>query len=544
MQKASAVFLSRCVFDGMNQAVFNGGVAVAGGKILACGGREELEQWIGGDTTVTDYGDCMIAPGFVDAHVHCDLTSLNESGRQCIDLFRAKSARECVGMIKKYADRNKDFKRIVGMGWDMDNWTDEKLRPSKELLDAAIPDRPVYLFDGCLHTVWCNSKALEEAGVRPDMAVEIGGVGRHENGGLDGLLYESEAFATSFAMATSFDTREITAGIYKKFYDHVASLGITSICGVSALVAPPGENFAEYDAAADLEAAGKLPVRLFLFPSLGTVKNLESWRRVKAKYDSELVTIAGLKQFVDGIIHQKTAYFKKPYASDNTVCGAPFFTRERYADLVAFANAHGFPVRLHAIGDAAVLLAADVFARSQKVNGKPPFYNSIEHANCMDMGDLGKLKELKAMLCVQPQHILNNLPAYENNVGPERASAAYPVGSFLKNGIGIALSSDAPCADMNPFLNIHAAVTRSTLDGAKIGKNRHETISVFQALRAHMFGGACTANAQERIGTLAPGKCADITVLDKNLLAVDVDEIPEARVLLTVSGGRTVYTKL
>jgi len=544
MKTATSVLFSECIFDGIHKETFAGGVAINNSKIVAVGNRDEIAKWIGKETEVRDVGDFMISPGFIDPHVHLDATALAESGRQSNALFNAKSAQNCLDLMKQFADQHRSFSRIIGFGWDVDKWDNDSPIMNKKMLDDIIPDRPVYLYDSCYHTVWCNSKGLEESGITRETSVAVGSIGKDEHGEPNGLLYESEAFAASFAHSTIFDTREISTVIYKNLFNHIAELGITSICCMGLTVIPTDENYVSYDIAGDLEAKGELSTRLFLFPSLGWTENIESWKKLKQKYHSALIKMVGLKQFVDGIVHQQTAFFKEPYSGLKTN-GSSFVPQKVFNSLVSTANAKGFPVRLHAIGDAAVMTAITAFEYSQRQNGRFPFYNGIEHANCMDLRDIDKLRSLRAVVSTQPQHSLYNLDAYRINIGDKRTAKSYPVASLVNNGILTSIGSDAPCADMNPFLNIHAAATRRTPDGEKVaGAAEHEVISVFESLKCHMNNAAYNANSQNEIGDLTPGKWADIVVIDRNLMEIEVNQIPKAQILLTICNGKTVYSKL
>ena len=214
--KADMILKSSRIFTALSGETISGGVAVRGNRITAVG--PEALDFEGPDTEIRDYGDRLIMPAFVDAHVHYFVGAIAASDHMCDTLAVTTSEADCVNMIKKFAEEHPDEKRVLGIGWFPANWGDAPL-PTKKSLDDAIPDRPVYLIAADCHTFWMNTPALEETGITPDKKPRSGSVGLLENGELSGLLFEPDAFAPAMAKVMDLEP-DVMKQVHRDFLHH------------------------------------------------------------------------------------------------------------------------------------------------------------------------------------------------------------------------------------------------------------------------------------------------------------------------------------
>lgn len=544
MEKADIILKSKAVFTGLDDMPFEGGVAVKGNKIITVFHNEDSSQIIGPETKILDYQDQMIMPGFVDAHVHYFLGSIAASDHMCTEIFASSSEEECVSMVKRFAYEHPDEKRIIGIGWYPANWNDAPL-PTCKSLDKAIPDKPVYLIAADVHTFWMNTKALEEAGITGDEKLESGEIGKFEDGSLNGLLFEPDAFGPAMDMVMDLPADQ-KKEVQKDFFKKINSCGVTSVSEMSAdrICAT---SIANYQAIKDLEDTGELSIRLHIYPALGTVPEYEDAKELRKEFDTEKIKISGLKQFIDGVTSTYTGYLLEPYADSPETRGVPLYPKNVYKDCVVRANRDGFGVRFHAIGDAAVRLALDAFEASNEQNNNignhKGIKNAIEHCETIDPDDLPRFASLGVIASMQPYHLVQDFNEKIVRLGAARSRYEWAHRSLLDRGAKLAFGTDYPVVDFNPFPSIFTAITRCDNDGNPSGINPEEAITLSEALKAYTLGGAYVYDRESEIGTLEAGKLADIVVIDKNLFQIEARKIKDCKVVLTMMDGKIVYEK-
>ncbi len=538
--KGDLILRSTALYTGLSDRPQPGSVIIQGNQIIAVLGEEPWEAYRGDKTQVFDFGDRLIMPGISDAHMHSFVGAAVSSAYICTELFESTSEEECVRMLQDFREKHPDLTRIGGMGWFPANWAEGQL-PGKQSLDRNFPDIPVYLLAADGHTFWLNTKALEEGGYTRPPRSEILGVERAEDGELTGLLFEIEA--CTYANNKAF---ELPPDKFKDaqqgFYQQLSSHGITSISDMSTNPLLEGDLIA-YQVAAALEREGNLPVRINLYPSLGLDGNLEQAKALRSQYCSEKLRIAGLKQFLDGVTSTRTAALLEPYADAPEHKGQFSYPLEVYKKTVLAANRAGFAVRLHAIGDAAVRAALDTYEMCRREVPEFTKRNTVEHIETIHEADLERFAALNVVASMQPMHLEMDLNEKIERLGIERCRYEWPFRSLLERAACLAFGTDFPVAELNPFLGIYAAVTRQTLSGESTGINHEEKISLSMALKAYTYGSACSHNVEHLLGTIEPGKLADITVVNKNLFAINSAEIKECHAVMTIVDGQIVYEK-
>jgi predicted amidohydrolase YtcJ len=502
----------------------------------------KIDSWVGETTKVLSYDDQLIMPGFVDAHVHYFMGAISASEHMCTEIAASSSEEECVAIIKKFAAEHPSEKRIIGIGWFPANWHDAPL-PTKRSLDRAITDRPVYLISADVHTFWMNSIALEEAGITADLKTRSGEIGKFENGELNGLLFEPEAFMPAMAKVMDLD-KETMKEVHRKFLAHIAGCGVTSISEMSA------DDYTEttdknYAVVKEMEEAGELTSRIHLYTRLSGITDFSKALELKKRYFSDKLRLSGVKGFVDGVTSTYTGYLLKPYSDkpETAGIGVPIEPREEMEASVLAANAAGLAVRLHCIGDGAVRMALDLFEASEKANGRHGLKNTIEHIESIHPDDIQRFGELEVIPSMQPYHLTLDLNEKISRIGRERCRWEWPHKSILEKGGKLAFGTDYPVVDFNPFPSIYAAVTRCDDEGNATGVNPEEAISLAEALIAYTAGAANAYGRLAELGTLEAGKLADVIVVDRNLFAVEPQKIKDASVCLTVMDGRIIFER-
>ena len=537
--KADLILTSRNIFTAPLKEPFSGGVAIKGNRILAVG--PDALNYQGENTQIRDYGDKLIMPGFVDAHVHYFMGAISASEHMCSTLAESGSEAECVAMIKEFAQNHPDERRVLGIGWFPANWDDAPL-PSKKSLDEAIPDRPVYLISADVHTFWLNSKALEEAGITVEMKPKSGSVGKLENGELSGLLFEPDAFGPAIDKVMDLPAEQMKKA-HKAFLAHINRCGVTSISEMSA-DDYNRTSYGNYSIVKEMEQEGQLTCRLHLYTRLDGYDDFSKALEYKEAFQSEKLRLSGVKGFIDGVTSTFTGLLLEPYRDRADTCGVDVPNaqpEENFAYILA-ANKAGLPVRLHCIADGSVRMALDLYEQVSRENGKPSFANTIEHIENIHQEDIPRFAQLGVIPSMQPYHLTLDVNEKIRRLGKERCRLEWPHRSLLDAGAELAFGTDYPVVDFDPFPSLYAAVARKDDEGIPTGINPQECISLAEALTAYTSGAAKAYNRND-IGILAEGKLADVIVLDRDLFSASEEEIKNATVELTIMDGEVVYEK-
>ncbi|MDQ3908100.1 MAG: amidohydrolase [Acidobacteriota bacterium] len=507
-------------------------VAILGNKIVAVGPSAEIRKLVGARTRVIDAHGALVMPGFNDAHVHFSSGGQNLSSVQLRD---ADSPAEFARRIGEFASRIPKGRWIVGGDWDHERWTPASL-PTKELIDSVTPDNPVFVnrLDG--HMSLANSLALKMAGVTKDTADPPGGliVRDAKTGEPTGILKDAaQSFVYAKMPDPSWDERLEWA---RAATNHAASLGVTSVQDMSA-----GTDVGVYQY---LASRGELKTRVY------AVSPLPDWQRlgrvgVRARFGSDLMRIGGLKGFADGSLGSTTALFFAPYNDAPNTSGIPsdeLYAPEKMYENVRSADRAGLQVMIHAIGDKANDAILTFYERLTKEDGERDRRYRIEHAQHLRPQDIPRFGRDHVIASMQPYHCIDDGRWAEKRIGRERAKTTYAFRSLLDTGATLAFGTDWSVAPLNPLLGIYAAATRRTLDGKNpSGWIPEQKITVDEAVRAYTVGSAFAEFTEDVKGTLAPGKLADIIIIDRDIFKIDPVEIDKAKVTTTIMDGRVVY---
>ncbi len=518
-------------------------VAIAGNRFRAVGSNDEIRSLVKPGAKIIDLGGRRVLPGLNDGHFHYRDWAL--SLRQ-LPLSTARSLADLQAQVAEAAQAPGQG-WIMGRGWNETFWSEPRL-PTRDDLDEAAGQHPVMLYRNDMHLAVANTRALQAAGITADTANPDGGViGRDAAGEPSGLLADLAMNLVSGVVPPA--TEEETVDAMREGIGRLHRLGLTGlhdyrvmggICGVPA-----------FRAWQRLEAAGDLALRVWMHvPGERTADAIALGLRTG--FGNDYLRVGHLKFFVDGSQGARTAWMLEPYEDGG--CGIPLTPVGEIGEAVYQAERAGWAVAIHAIGDRAnrelittLEQARQRVARREPGPGvttaPPRAPHRIEHVQMIRPEDLPRLATLGVVASVQPLQATDDIAMVELSVG-SRARYAYTFQSLLKAGVPLALGSDCPVADPNPFWSIHAAVTRQHRDGTPPGGwFSEQRLTVPQAIWGFTMGTALASGRQKELGSIAPGKLADLVVLDRDPFAVDPVEIAETRVDLTVFDGRIAFER-
>lgn len=538
--KADIIIRGNAIFDSVRKEPFAGFIAIKGNRIVSIGeNMEEAKDYIGADTTIYDYMDKLVMPGLVDGHDHLWWGAVADSDHT-VDLTMSASEEEAIEMIKKYAADHPEEPRIRGFGWFPANWNDAPL-PTKESLDRAVPDRPAYMNCADAHTVWMNTKALEESGYTPEMELVAGSVGVDENGEMNGLVYEPDAMAYAWKNYYDFPDDQMKT-IMQHFMKGLASQGVTSLSEMSA------DEYEEmyhhrYEVFKEMAEAGEFTSRVHVYTAFMRRTDFSDAVAWTKEFHSPTFKVVGVKGFLDGVTSTYTGLLLEPYTDrpDTIGEGVPLDNQESLNASVIAANKAGLPVRIHCIAEGSVRMALDAFEESLKANGKHGLVNTIEHIETIHPDDIHRFKELGVVASMQGEHLPLEMNEKIIRLGEERCRYEWAFRSLKDAGATLALGTDFPVVYYNQFPGIYATVARKNYDGSMAGVDNGEYLTLEEALKANTIGSAFVYGRAHELGTLEKGKLADIIVTDRNLFDVPVDEIKDTKILLTIMDGNVVY---
>ncbi|MFD5395758.1 amidohydrolase [Streptomyces sp. NPDC127097] len=541
---ADLVFLSGPVHTVDSARTRASAVAVRGDRILAVGHEEEVRPLIGPATEIVDLHGKLLIPGFQDAHVHPV-----GGGRELAlcDLSAAVTADAYRELISAYAAAHPDVAWITGGGWSMEAFPGGT--PTREFLDALVPDRPVFLVNRDHHGGWANSCALERAGLTdrtPDPA--DGRIERDADGRPTGMLQEG-AMQLVAGLIPEPTVAEQTEGLLRA-QRLLHGYGVTAWQDAMLGHAPgmPDVTPAYVAARRDGKLTARVTGALWWDRARGAEQIPELIAR-RAELTAGRLRATSVKIMQDGIAENHTAAMLTPYltacgcASDNS--GISFIDPEALRSYVTQLDAEGFQVHFHALGDRAVREALDAVEAARRANGMRDTRPHLAHLQVVHPEDIPRFRRLGATANIQALWAAHEPQMDELTIpflGSERAAWQYPFGDLLRSGATLAAGSDWPVSSPDPIAALHVAVNRRAPEDPPPAPVflPEQRIDLGAALAAYTAGSAY-ANHLDETGTIQPGKLADLVVLDRDPFDGADEEIAAARVLQTFVGGERVY---
>lgn len=450
-----------------------------------------------------------------------------------------RPAKDVADVAKRLGDHVKTLPAgewILGGRWDQEAWPSKAL-PTRLDIDAVTPAHPVLVqrIDG--HAALANSLALKLAGItRETKAPDGGTIVRDAAGEPTGVLKDNAL--DLMAKAVKAPSRERSLEAIRAALKEAARFGVTSVQDNSEAGALP--------LYLELASRGELTVRIYAWRYATELTDLVRGG-VATGLGDDHVRLGAIKILSDGSLGSGTAAMFAPYADDPKTSGLLLWPVPDLERLVREADAGGFQLAVHAIGDRANALVLDAFAKAKAANRARDRRFRIEHAQHVRLADLDRYKELGVVASIQPTHAIDDMRWAEKRIGKARLAEAYNLRTFLAKGIPVAFGTDWAVEPLDPRLGIFAAVTRkSAIDPSLPAFKPEEAISLEEALDLYTRGSAFASFQEKRKGTLENGKLCDLVVFGADLFALEKSDpraILSAPIDLTVVGGRVVHSR-
>jgi hypothetical protein len=520
--------------------VIDGRIAAVGDAAL----QEAARQGESAEAPVehVDLAGGFLMPSFGEGHAHPLFGGLEERGPR---IRACSSIAEIVAEVRRYADLHPDEEWILGASYD-GSYAPGGLFDAR-WLDEAVSDRPVVLRAWDYHTVWCNSRALELAGIDADTPEpELGEIPRRADGSPLGTLREWGAIdlVTAVSPVRSLADR---VDALRRATAHLAGLGITWV--QDAWVEP-----GDVDVYLEAARTGALSTRVNLalladprhFPA--SLPDLRAARERVEALNHPLLTAHSVKFFADGVVENETGALLEPYCSGMHEHGMLVWQPEHLAESVAAVDAAGFQAHIHAIGDAAVRVALDAIEHAERVNGPSDRRPVIAHVQLAAQDDIERFHRLGVIAVMQPLWAqLDDLMTVLTvpRLGRERTDRQYQLATLVGTGATLAFGSDWPCSSAAPLDGLAVATSRMTVHGEPAGGwVPSEKLGIEAALAAYSAGVAAQAFADTTDapwGGIAPGGSADLVWLARDPRTVTSAELPAVGIRATYLAGTPTY---
>lgn len=493
------------------------GLAIKDGKFVAVGDSEDIskkysakEQW--------DAGGKTIVPGLIDAHCHFYGLGQNQ---QVVDLVGTESFEEILERVVAFQkERPSDF--ILGRGWDQNDW-EVKEFPTKDKLDELFPDTPVALerIDG--HALLVNQKALDLAGITPDTGTEGGEIVK-ENGELTGVLVDNPMDLVYRVMPPSSMEKAIQA--LKDAEKISLDYGLTTVndAGLSREVIELIDS---------LQQAGELSIRVYAMVS-NYPGNLDYFLN-KGIIKTERLNVRSIKVYGDGALGSRGAALRTPYSDKPGHFGAMVTPVDQIEALAERIAATDYQMNTHAIGDSANIVVLRAYEKALK--GAKDRRWKVEHAQVISQQDFDYF-ENGIIPSVQPTHATSDMYWAGDRLGEERIKGAYAYKDLLDKAGLVALGTDFPVEQVNPFLTFYAAVARQDVERYPEGGFQMENaLSREETLKGMTIWAAYSNFEEDEKGSIEPGKFADFVILSDDIMTMPVEDIPNLSAEHVFLGG-------
>lgn len=507
-------------------------IAIDGGRIVGVGTTRDLLERFKPDTVIDLHGK-PVYPGFIDSHAH--LEGLGAS-LMYLNLRDLHSPQEVVQRVAEAAQQRPAGGWIRGSGWDQNLWPVKRF-PTKQVLDAVVPKNPVILrrVDG--HAVWVNSLTLKLAGItRNTPDPPAGRIVHLPNGEPSGVLVDQAVDLLLSAIPPP--TKEEREEAILKAVRLCLRFGLTQVHDMGA----DSQMIAIYR---ELIARKEFPFRVYVaIDGIGPTWNDFLKSGPEKIDDSGRLSVRALKVYMDGALGSRGAALLEPYSDDPPNRGITVMSTDSLARIAEECIDKGFQLCVHAIGDRANSIVLSAYAKAFKernASGNDLRFR-IEHVEVLDPADILRFHELGVVPSMQPTHCTSDMPWLADRLGPDRLGEVCVWRSLLDDGNIIPGGSDFPVESPNPLLGIYAAITRQDLQGRPdTGWFAGQCMTRDEALKSFTLWGSYSAFQEDDKGSIEVGKWADLVVLDRDIMRVPPQEIPDAVVLKTMVGGAFVY---
>lgn len=522
-QQADLIVHNALIYTVNNQFSTAEAFAVKNGKFIGIGTSKDILAKYNAKQKI-DAGKKPVYPGFYDPHSH--FLGLGQMLSQC-DLVETKSYEEIIERLTKFAAEHPENPWIIGRGWDQNDW-DVKVFPTKELLDKAFPNKPVFLtrIDG--HAALINSKAIQLAKISPASKVN-GGEVEVIDGQLTGILVDNAMglIKRVIPVPSLKEKQNMLLAAQKEAFKY----GLTT-------VSDAGLNQDDIELIDKMQKAGTLKIRDYVMVSLG-IRNLEYFIK-KGIYKTDRLNVRSFKLYADGALGSRGACLLQPYSDEPTKTGFLLLSPAGLERSLTAIYQSDFQANTHCIGDSANRLILNLYGKLLK--GKNNRRWRIEHCQVVAHEDVPKFGKYSVIPSIQATHATSDMYWAGDRLGKERVKTAYAFQDLLKqNGI-IANGSDFPVEYVNPLFGFHSAVARQDARNFPEGGFQMENaLSREQALKAMTIWSAYANFEEKERGSIETGKMADFVILEADIMKEAKEKLRNVKVSHTFVAGEKVY---
>jgi len=514
-------------------------VAVKFGRILAVGSSKDIKSLTDSRTKIIDLKGRTVVPGLIDSH--CHFASMSEGIPLAMGFVDAsyeagiRSLADITARIAEQAKKKPKGEWIMVMKEDESKLADKR-HPTKWDLDRVAPDHPVMIDTVGGHFSITNSKAFEMAGVTRDSPDPMGGRFERDpkTGELTGWIHERARHVFMPKMMPREPTLEEAVRGLRWMADRYVAAGLT--CACDGYMAEP----VLIRALQHLLGEGELPLRIRMDVYYELMSHLNALG-IGEGFGGDMLRFCGIKVVCDGAISARTAWVAEPYLHRPDYFGEPAITREVLRDVVMQGYPQGYRFSLHANGERAISMALDVLEEAQKKYPRRDPRNRIIHCTVVTPEIIARLKKLDVLPTIfgpyPYYHGDKILPAF----GAERLERMFAARSLLEAELRVSAHSDHSASPYPPLMGIHALVNRRTAGGKPAGLSQR--ITVMEALKLYTINAAYHSFEEDTMGSIEPGKLADMVVLGKDILTVPPETIINIPIDMTIVGGRVVYER-
>ena len=499
--------------------------ATKNGKFLAIGTSEEIQKKYNSKSTI-DLNGKIVYPGFYDAHCHFlgYGLSLNK-----VNLVGTKSFDEVVERIINFSKDNPDLEWITGRGWDQNDW-EIKEYPTNDTINKLFPNTPVAIrrIDG--HGLLANQKAIELSGIDITDYKDNGNVILNNSEKSIGVFIDNPAaYILSFVPEP---TAKNKISALMKAQKECFAVGLTTIDDAGL----PLSDILLIDS---LQKAGDLKMNIYAM--LEPTEDCFEFAK-QGYYQTENLNVRSFKVYGDGALGSRGACLKDDYSDRENHKGALIHPIETFNSIAQKINDLNFQMNTHCIGDSANKTLLNIY--SNQLKGTNDKRWRIEHAQVIDSSDFELFKDYNIIPSVQPTHCTSDMYWAEDRVGSDRIKYAYAYKTLLNQNGLVAAGSDFPIESINPLYGFYAATSRQNQKGfPNNGFQKNEGLTREEALKAMTIWAAYSNFEENTMGSIEKGKMANFVILEKDIMKISLDEIPEIEVYQTFIENKEVYSK-
>ncbi|MEN6571899.1 MAG: amidohydrolase [Anaerolineaceae bacterium] len=523
------------------QLLYNGKIFIPGAQsaptaliihndtILAIGSDDTLLQSMPAATSRVNLEGKTVWPGLTDSHLHLRMYGEFLTQVDC----ETPTLEECLARVAKKASNTPSGGWILGHGWNQNVW--QHGFGTATDLDQVSAVHPIYLTDKAAHSGWANSQAMKIAGVDGSTSDPEGGrIQRDDQGNPTGIFFENAVRLLENVVPPPSPTELQNSLLAAQ--DSILHYGVTAVHDFDG-----SECFG---ALQSLHADHKLKLRVCKGIRL---EDLDAAVRLKLHtgFGDDQLWMGAVKCFADGALGPQTAAMLQPYEGSDSEVGTLLLTADQVFEIGLTAVQNNLSLTIHAIGDAAtheVLNGYGMLREFERRNHLPALPHRIEHLQLMHPDDVLKPQQLGIVASMQPLHATSDMFTADKYWG-SRSKYAYLFKSMFDSDTRVIFGSDAPVESPNPFLGLHAAVSRRRVDGSPStgGWYPAEKLSLSRAIEGYTTNPAVVTGKSGKLGTIAPGAKADLIVLDQDPFALPPEELHTLRPIAVIAGGEWIF---